>query len=124
MDAVVDAGIQQVEGPSEPYGADNWDNQMAGEGTVVDGAGFVHEVAEQYREAAQVGVVTDTLEAGGRHSNDFQVKEEGACKTMDMRTAFPLEKWKQNEEGNTTYVGRRSGRDAHWCWTGTGALLC
>jgi hypothetical protein len=86
-DAVVDAGIQQVEDPSEPYGADNWDNQRAGVGTVVGGAGFVHEVAEQYREVAQVGVVTDTLEVGGRHSKDFRVKEEGACKTVNMRTA-------------------------------------
>jgi hypothetical protein len=68
MDGVVDAGIRQVGDPSGPYGADNWDNQRAGEGTVLDGVGFVHEAAERYREGGQVGVVTDTLEAGGRYS--------------------------------------------------------
>ena len=127
MDEVVDADIQQVEGPSEPCGVDNWDNQRAGEGTVLDGAGLVHEVVERYRETGQVGVVTDTWEAGCRHSGDFQVMEEGYMQDGEREPGIPFwskAKWKQDEEGNTTYVGRGSGRDAHWCWTGARALLC
>jgi hypothetical protein len=72
MDEVVDAGIQQVEGPSGPYEEDNWDNQRAGESTVPDGAEFVHEVVERYRGTVQVEVVTDMWEAEGRHSIDFR----------------------------------------------------
>ena len=128
MDEEVDVDIRQAEGPSAPYGVDSWDNLRVGEGTVVDGVGLVHEVAERYRETAQAGVVMDTREVEeGRHSRDFQVKEEGACKTVGVSTAFPFGRKKNGsgrKRGNTTYVGRRSGRDAHLLWTGTGALLC
>jgi hypothetical protein len=72
MDEVVDVGIQQVEGPSEPYEVDNWDNQRAGESTVPGGAEFVHEVVERYRGTVQAEVVTDMWEAEGRHSRDFR----------------------------------------------------
>jgi hypothetical protein len=75
MDEVVDAGIQQVAGPSAPYG-DSWDNQRVEEGTVVDGAGLVHEVAEQYRERGQAGVVTDRWEAEGRHSRGVHARRQ------------------------------------------------
>jgi len=128
MDEVVDVDNRQAAGPSAPYGVDSWDNQRVGEGTVLDGVGVVREEAERYRETAQARVVTDTREVEeGRHSKNFHVKEEGASKTASVSAAFPPGRKKngsRRERGNTTYVGRRSGRDAHLLWTGTGALLC
>jgi hypothetical protein len=127
MGGVVDVDTLQAEGPSAPYEADSWDNQRVDEGTVLDGAGLVREVAERYRERVQARVVMDTREVEeGRHSSDFQVKEEGACKTVGVSTTFPLGRKKngsKTKRGNTTYVGRRSGRDAHLLWNSTGALL-
>jgi hypothetical protein len=81
MDEVVDVDNRQAEGPSAPYGVDSWDNQRVGDGTVLDGVGLVHEVAERYRETAQARVVTGTREVEeGRHSKDFHVKEEGEAR--------------------------------------------
>lgn len=68
MGGVVDVDTLQAEGPSAPYEADSWDNQRVDEGTVLDGAGLVHEVAERYRERVQARVVMDTREVEeGRH---------------------------------------------------------
>lgn len=69
MDEVVGVDIRQGEGPSAPYEVDSWDNQRVGEGTVLDGVGLVHEVAERYREAVHARVVTDMWEVEeGRYS--------------------------------------------------------
>lgn len=62
MDAVVGVDIRQAEGPSAPYEVGSWDNQRVGEGTVLDGVGLVHEVAERYRMAVHAQVVTDMRE--------------------------------------------------------------
>lgn len=81
---------RQAEGPSAPCGVDSWDNQTVGEGTVLDGVGLVHEVAERYRETAEARVVTGTREVEeGRHSRDFHVKEEGASKTVKCERGIP-----------------------------------
>jgi hypothetical protein len=127
VDDVDDVHNQQAEGPSAPYGVDSWYNQRVGEGTELDGVGLVREVVERYRETGQARVVTDTREVEeGTHSKDFHVEEEGASQTGSVSAAFPLGRKKngsRKERGNTTHVGRRSGRDAHLLWTGTGALL-
>jgi hypothetical protein len=78
MDEGVDARIQQVEGPSGPYGVDNWDTQRAGEDTVPDGVRLAHEVVERYRATVRAGVVTDMWEAEGRQSRVFREKRAHA----------------------------------------------
>jgi len=100
MDEVVGVDTRQAEGPSAPYEVDSLDNQRVGEGTVLDGVGLVHEVAERYRTAVHARVVTDMREVEERrYSRDFQVKEEGACKRAGVSAAFPFGRRKMEGGG-------------------------
>ena len=108
MGEVVDVNTLQAEGPSAPYEVDSWDNPRVDEGTVSDGVGLVHEVAEQYRERVPARVVMDTRDVEeGRHSSDFRVTEEGACKTVGVSTTLPLGRKKMEAR-------RRGGTRLTW----------
>ena len=122
MDEVVDGeDIQQVVDPSEQYGG-SWDNQRVG-GTELDDAEPVR-VEERYRETADGGVVMDTREG---EDTDSGVEGQGSMQDGECERIGSIvrhDNGSRERAGSTTYVGRRSGRDADWWCIGAGALLC
>jgi hypothetical protein len=70
MDGGDGEDIQGV-GASTSYG-DSWDNLRVGEGTALDGAGFVREMAGPYTVTAEEAVESDTLGVEGRHSTGYR----------------------------------------------------